>query len=170
MAQCCQEQYLRNIRNIQMPMESKDHTLKMASDVRYWQKHMQTSHAILDLYTKEIEVLERVLSQHISLTQAAIQIGGFRRIFNRHRGMLPYRNWDTNHLGRKRYTLTGIPNPYADVFHVIPIQNVQARPGRDVRMVSPAPATSESSRERADGGHGGTQVTGAVRTGDWRYA
>ena len=122
MAQCCQEQYLRNVRNIQMPMESKDHTLKMASDVRYWQKYMQTSDAILDLYTKEIEVLERVLSQHISLTQAAIQIGGFRRIFNRHRGMLPYRNWDTNHLGRKRYTLTGIPNPYADVFHVIPIQ------------------------------------------------
>ncbi len=37
-------------------------------------------------------------------------------------------------------------------------------------MVSPALATSESSLERADGGYGGTQVTGIVSTGDWRYA
>ena len=34
-------------------------------------------------------------------------------------------------------------------------------------MVSPTPATSESSRERADGRYGDTQVTGAVRNGDF---
>ena len=28
----------------------------------------------------------------------------------------------------------------------------------------------ESSRDRADGRYGDTQVTGAVRNGDWRYA
>ena len=49
-------------------------------------------------------------------------------------------------------------------------RGVQARPGHTVWMVSSIPATSESSRERADGRHGGTQVTGAVRTGDWRHA
>ena len=47
---------------------------------------------------------------------------------------------------------------------------VQTRPRLVIRMVSPTPAVSRFSRDRADGRHGDTQVTGAVRNGDRRYA
>ena len=78
---------------------------------------MRTHDYILELYKREIDALERAKGHIIGFTEAAIQIGAFRRGFNRHGGMPPFRKSTAYYLGRKRSLRTGIPNPYADVFY-----------------------------------------------------
>jgi len=117
MTQSCEERYLQNLKTILVPLEVEDHTVKMATDVNYWDKYMRTHDYILELYMREIDALERAKGHIIGSTEAAIQIGAFRRAFNQHGGMPPYRRSTPYYLGRKRSLRTGIPNPYADVFY-----------------------------------------------------
>ena len=130
LAQHCQDEYYRNIRNKIVPLEARDHTMRMQYDVKYWYNYSTRFHHILDLYVREITALEQCRANEINFIDAVLDIGTARRTFHDKAALhdkadIPRFNQEA--LGQLRYEKTGVPSPSAQVFFVLPTSQQDGR-------------------------------------------
>jgi hypothetical protein len=123
LAQHCQEEYYRNIRNLLVPLEARDHTIRMQYDVRYWYNYSTRSTYLLDCYVREITALEQCRANEINFLDAVFEIGSARRAY--HDAVILHDKVDIStldqaYLAQIRYEKTGVPSPFAHVFFVLP--------------------------------------------------
>jgi hypothetical protein len=86
LAQRCSERYFYHIRNLLIPMEDQNHTMRMQSDPKYCNKYTMCFDAILDVYAKEIAAIEQCRANEINFHAVLVSIGEVHRSFNGHRG------------------------------------------------------------------------------------
>jgi hypothetical protein len=66
LAQRYSERYFYHIRNLFIPMQDRNHTMRMQTDPKYWYKYALCFDAILDGYAKKITAIEQCRANKIN--------------------------------------------------------------------------------------------------------
>ena len=112
----------------------------MAYDECYWYRYDTRRTQIQDLYVSEITALELCRSNEIPYIAALYDIGEARRRF--YGKSIPVIK-DRSYLGQLRYETNGVPNPSANVFHLLPKSSSVVRQSKAASPWSNACAESQ---------------------------